>query len=278
VIDGTPPRPDLGSSAPLPPAVPAVGVPGRIGLKGHPPVGWSGWQALMMFLLGNLLIGQVVVATVILLAMGVDQVSSGAAGTPELAATLGADVATVIFLLLWLPRKFPGWLEALGWPAKGERLREVVVGVFAGPAVYVGVAVVATVIIGIVLSAASGQDAVTPDQIDAASLSRAGQILTVIVAVIVAPITEEFLFRGIVFRAIRDRRGFWVGAIVSSLVFGLVHFVPAPWQDTVLLQAVMVCTGLALASIYEWRGNLLTPIVTHMAFNAVGVTLILAFR
>jgi membrane protease YdiL (CAAX protease family) len=58
----------------------------------------------------------------------------------------------------------------------------------------------------------------------------------------------------------------------------LVHFVPAPWQDTVLLQAVMVCTGMALASIYEWRGNLLTPIVTHMAFNAVGVTLILAFR
>ena len=73
----------------------------------------------------------------------------------------------------------------------------------------------------------------------------------------------------------RDRHGFWLGAAVSSLLFGLVHFVPAPWPDTVLLQTTMVFTGLALAAIYEWRGTLVSCIVAHMSFNVIGVVFIL---
>ena len=57
---------------------------------------------------------------------------------------------------------------------------------------------------------------------------------------------------------------------------GLAHYVPAAWQDTILLQTVMVFTGISLAWIYERRGTLVADIAAHMAFNAVGIVLILA--
>lgn len=242
-------------------------------------MGWSFWSGLGIFLLGNVLIGQILVAGAILLAIGVDQVSTtGGAGMPELAATLGADIATVGTIVVWLSARHPGWVQALRLPEHGKRLKEIAIAVGLGPLVYAGIAFLVVPIIAIILESIAGQGASTPEQINAEGLSSAGRILTVLVAVVAAPIAEELVFRGILFRSVRDRRGFWWGAIVSSLLFGLVHFVPAPWQDTVLLQATMVFTGLALAAIYEWRGNLLSCIVTHMSFNMVGVILILVVK
>ena len=80
-------------------------------------------------------------------------------------------------------------------------------------------------------------------------------------AVVVAPVTEEFLFRGLIYRSIRDRHGVALGAIVSALLFGVIHYVPGPWPDALALQITMVVTGLGLASVYEWRKTLLAPIV-----------------
>jgi uncharacterized protein len=269
-----PPRPDLGWSVPPSPAAEAD-QDGRRGMRGGPPAGWSIWGAIGIYFLG-LLIGQVLVAGAIFLAIGLDQVSAtGAAGMPELAATLGADVAIVITIVVWLSTRHPGWVRVLRFPEKGKRLKEIAIAIGLGPAVYIGTALVVAVIFSIVLGAISGQDATAPEQIDGESLSRAGQILAVIVAVVVAPVTEELVFRGILFRSVRDRHGFWLGAIVSSLLFGLVHFLPAPWPDTVLLMGTLAVTGMCLAAIYEWRGNLLSCIVTHMAFNTIGVVFIL---
>jgi membrane protease YdiL (CAAX protease family) len=106
-------------------------------------------------------------------------------------------------------------------------------------------------------------------------LSRGGEVLSVVLAVFVAPVVEELFFRGVVFRSVRDRYGFAVGAIVSAIVFGLVHYVPSPWRDAALLQSAMVFTGLALAWIYERRGTILAPIAAHMAFNTIGIWIIL---
>jgi membrane protease YdiL (CAAX protease family) len=274
-----PPRPDLTPSGAAPVDAPTGAMRDLRGMKGRPPARWSFWEGLGIFLLGNVVVGQLLVAGVILVIIGVDQVSTtGAAGTPELAATLGADVATVVVIWIWLSRRWRDWVTVLGFGDKATRVKDVLIGIAMGPVVYAGVALIAAIVLSAVLGAISGHDATTPDQIDVGSLSSAGKLLTIVVAVLVAPITEELAFRGVIFRSLRDRRGFWLGAIVSSLMFGLVHFVPAPWQDTVLLQVTMVFTGFALALIYEWRGNLLVCILTHMSFNAIGVTLILAIR
>jgi uncharacterized protein len=142
---------------------------------------------------------------------------------------------------------------------------------------YPTIAFVVGVVLTLLFRALSGQPTTTPDQLPS-DLSTTAAAASVVLAVLVAPIAEELFFRGIVFRSIRDRRGFWLGAIVSGLLFGAAHYVPAAWQDTLLLQSIMVFTGIGLAWVYERRGNLVANIASHMIFNTIGVILILSTR
>ena len=45
-----------------------------------------------------------------------------------------------------------------------------------------------------------------------------------IVVIVVAPIAEEFFFRGFFYRALRSRLGILSAAAIDGLVFGLIHF------------------------------------------------------
>mgnify|MGYP006173701285 CR=1 FL=1 len=47
--------------------------------------------------------------------------------------------------------------------------------------------------------------------------------LGAVVALIAAPVAEEVFFRGFLFAGFARRYGFWVGALVSAVVFALVH-------------------------------------------------------
>ena len=48
-------------------------------------------------------------------------------------------------------------------------------------------------------------------------------IATVFLIVIAAPITEETLFRGLLFGALRSQSSFWIAAGCSGILFGAVH-------------------------------------------------------
>jgi uncharacterized protein len=99
-------------------------------------------------------------------------------------------------------------------------------------------------------------------------------VLAVIIGVVVAPIVEEVIFRGVLFRALGDRIGVWFGAIVSSAIFAVIHV------EVVLSQPValggLFAVGLVLALAYHWTGNLLVPILGHAVFNAAAFGLALA--
>lgn len=271
-----PPRPDLGLPFDGEPILRVGGGPRWSRLNERRPAPWGAWTAIGLFLLGEVLVGQLLIL-VLFVAMGVTTPSTGAAGAPELAATLVADGSLIVVLLLYLRLRVAHWREVLGIPPLRPALHEWAVGAGMGLPLYFGIAIFVSTVLAGLLSALSGHSASTPEQVSS-SLSAGGVVLLILVSVLAAPLGEELFFRGFLFRGLRDRHGFWVGAIVSSLLFGLAHFVAAPWQDTVLLQATMVFTGLGLASLYEWRGSLLANIGAHMAFNTVGVILILATR
>lgn len=78
--------------------------------------------------------------------------------------------------------------------------------------------------------------------------------------VIAAPIWEEFLFRGLLFRFLQDRTGFWFAAIVSGLLFsfmhGLVMGLPGLWL-----------LGIVLAMAYRSTGCIWVPIGIHALHN-----------
>ena len=93
----------------------------------------------------------------------------------------------------------------------------------------------------------------------------------IISAVILAPLLEELVFRGLfqtslvrVFRGMR-----WPALLIASAVFAVIHWSVVPWHGILPLFAL----GLVFGYIYERTGSLLTPIIAHAVFNALNVTM-----
>jgi membrane protease YdiL (CAAX protease family) len=83
--------------------------------------------------------------------------------------------------------------------------------------------------------------------------------------VLAAPLFEEFIFRGLVFRGLRRSWSFGASALASAAVFAAVH-------PPVSMLPVFVL-GLFAARAYERRPVLLAPMLTHALYNAVVVGL-----
>ncbi|NNF53311.1 MAG: CPBP family intramembrane metalloprotease [Acidimicrobiales bacterium] len=80
--------------------------------------------------------------------------------------------------------------------------------------------------------------------------------------VVIAPVVEEFFYRGFALPALMARFGPWPAVIVSSLWFAASHF-------QVIQFPGLLVVGLALA-VARVRTNRLIPcILLHMAFNGV---------
>jgi membrane protease YdiL (CAAX protease family) len=263
-----PPRPDL-------PEFP-FGPDSAAGADARPKVTWSVWEALLAYVVVGFVLAQGVVAIALIAIFGID-IISGAADGPAVALTIVIDLVTLGGLAGWLRWRHPGWLRLLWVPPKGERARAWGVGYGMGIVLYLAVAFGVGAALTLLFRALFGEDVQAPEQLSS-NLSTLGKVGAAFLAIIVAPITEEFFFRGMLFRSVRDRWGFWTGAGSSSLLFGLAHYVGSPWRDALLLQAVMVVTGLGLCWIYERRGTIVANIGAHMAFNTIGLLLILSVR
>jgi membrane protease YdiL (CAAX protease family) len=79
-------------------------------------------------------------------------------------------------------------------------------------------------------------------------------------------IFEELLFRGVLFRSVEAIFGSWVGILVSSLVFGLVHLMN---PDATLGGAIYISVeaGLLLAAAYLVTRRLWIAMGFHMGWN-----------
>ena len=82
---------------------------------------------------------------------------------------------------------------------------------------------------------------------------------------VVAPISEEILFRGFIFSALRNWRGTLPAALITGLLFGGVHVGSAPVLDLVPLAAL----GFGLCLLYRCTGSLYPCIVTHALNNSI---------
>ena len=93
--------------------------------------------------------------------------------------------------------------------------------------------------------------------------------LTAATLVVLAPIVEEMLFRGLFFGALARPLGTWIAALVSALVFGAVH------NDWVLFP-MLAALGLINAIAYAATGNLAVPIVLHAVNNGFATAILVA--
>ena len=82
---------------------------------------------------------------------------------------------------------------------------------------------------------------------------------------VVAPICEEFLFRGFIFRALYNWRGMWPAAVITGLIFGAIHAGSAPAVDLMPLAAL----GFGLCVLYRYTGSLYPCIAAHSLNNSL---------
>ena len=95
-------------------------------------------------------------------------------------------------------------------------------------------------------------------------------LLSLIVALSLAGVCEEFTFRGFLQTAINSRYSSTIALLVSSIVFGLFHFDP---QAVYTLSAFLM--GLILGYIYyRWRSYVVSA-VAHATLNLIVLTIIL---
>lgn len=103
-----------------------------------------------------------------------------------------------------------------------------------------------------------------------AEVEGASLVALLVVVVIVAPLAEELVFRGLTLRALEKRAGPVVAVVGSTVLFTLPHYIGASAAGTAVLLASIAAVGAVLAVATIVIGRLWPAVVAHMLLNAVG--------
>ena len=109
-------------------------------------------------------------------------------------------------------------------------------------------------------------------------MMQSSMIVVPFMVVIFAPIVEEIVFRGAIYRVMRKSTGKWGGILISAFFFGLVHVLASllsgDYFDLINIVTYM-SMGVYMALAYEKTGSLHTSIAVHMINNGIATALLL---
>ena len=91
------------------------------------------------------------------------------------------------------------------------------------------------------------------------------RILIIVLAVSLAPLAEEFIFRFFLYGVVKRYLGRAVGVVISALLFAAVHAHAPSFAPLFVL-------GSCFAIAYEWSGSILVSMTMHAFFNALTLT------
>jgi uncharacterized protein len=261
-----PPRPDGLHPVPVMPPHPDTADPAR---DARPKATWTWYEALGVYIVAFLLAGLATLPLIRLMEPETD--------LTNIVLTTAAALVILGVLFLWLSTYHKGWLGVMRLPERGTWRKEIGSGVLFALGLYPVMVIVVGGLLTFLLQTISGEQVEAPQQVGE-HLPAIGTALTIVYAIVIAPVGEELFFRGVLFRSLRDRHGFWVGAMGSAVGFALIHYIPGSAVDAALLMIVMFFTGLALCFLYERRGTIVAPLAAHMTFNVIGILLIFGLR
>lgn len=96
-----------------------------------------------------------------------------------------------------------------------------------------------------------------------------------IIICIMGPISEEFFFRGIVYRVLREKVGLTGACIGASILFTLCHLKVFEYPQ---LAIGMMAFGIATAVLYERTRSLIPSILIHITNNLFGFFLAVSWH
>ena len=135
--------------------------------------------------------------------------------------------------------------------------RGVIYGIAAIPPVVI-ITVIMSMVIGDLGLVAESQPVI--DWLTNPETTFTTRIVIIFCAVVIAPVIEEVIFRGILFPAVLKNNSFILAVLLVGCIFSLIHF-HAPSFLSILMLNIFFCAG------YASTGSLVTPIVMHMVFN-----------
>jgi membrane protease YdiL (CAAX protease family) len=105
-----------------------------------------------------------------------------------------------------------------------------------------------------------------PDQLGVNNLGGHwfNYLLFYLAVVVFTPLKEELLYRGIIHRFLEVRHHFWIGIIVSSLIFGVLHL-GFPITATLM--------GVVFVILYKLTKSIVPSMILHMLWNAYAAIL-----
>jgi membrane protease YdiL (CAAX protease family) len=186
-----------------------------------------------------------------------------------LAGTLAFQGVTWILIPLFLRRHQIGWREALGFRGPNP-VRACLLAALAL------VLILPTALLLQYISAWALTQMGWPPEDEMAVTVLAGaktwwlRAYLGVFTVAIAPVAEEFIFRGMLFPLIKQfgwPRLAWLGV---SFLFALIHWNAATFVPLFAL-------ALALTWLYDKTDNLLAPITAHALFNAANLILLCLF-
>lgn len=104
------------------------------------------------------------------------------------------------------------------------------------------------------------------------------QVGLVLAAVVLGPVVEELMYRGVLLRAL-DRIGEWAAVLISSLVFMAVHIPGLSttnfWRSAIFTLPPLFALGVILARLTQRKGRLGPAIFLHSGWNLVAALVLL---
>jgi membrane protease YdiL (CAAX protease family) len=239
----------------------------------YPPKAFNPWLTIAVLIAAFFIVFAIIFAAIII------AISTGAVtaagikgwlfGLPAVQIQSVGEIAATIFLLAVLPSIARMPLRDLGF--RGLTPRDLGYIVLATIVMVVVTNGLASVLENALHTKVSEQ-AVTLYMNMKTPLARAQFAL---LGVVVAAIFEETVFRIFLFNAARKWGGFWAGAIVSGLFFGLAHLQSTSPVQALVLALPLGLGGIVLCAAYARTANAYVPIITHGLFNAVSLVALL---
>jgi uncharacterized protein len=251
-----PASPDPYPGVPVPPASPADEPRADVGPDGRRRPRWAPWTSVVALIAGlaAALFGALVIGAVAL-AFGADFKHQPPSVT--IAATVVQDLCLIGAALLFA--RFTGRVSPGDFGLRSTRLLPAIGwAVLAWTSFYVFTAAFVAII------GANPNDDQLPKELGADESTLALLAVAFLVTV-VAPVAEEFFFRGYFYGSLRNWRGMWPAAIATGVVFGAIHGSSA---DAAFLLP-LAFFGFSLCLLYEKTGSLYPGIAVHCANNTV---------
>ena len=173
-----------------------------------------------------------------------------------LIATMATGVVSVVLAKMWMRN------DELTWLRRGEHTRrDAVIAAIAGALLAIAYLYVAVRLLPPAAGTKGGPLA------EIARQGGSGRAIWAIIAIVLAPPIEEFLFRGVLLQGFARSWGMPIGGLIVAIIFTAMHIseIVHYWPAAAAILALALCTFFARLV----ARSIMPAIVLHLCYNLI---------